>query len=84
MIIYNYIKTKIYRHTFFIPANTKLYDEIQKWLSENIHGPVWVVDVTDEEREDWHGHSMSPSGWSVRFIKKTDAMAFKLVWIGII
>ena len=79
-ITYFNIKLKIYRYTFFIPPYDKLYKEKCKWVSENIvRSAAWIVDmdrIDDYENE----YDPYPKGWSVRFIRKTDAMAYKLRW----
>lgn len=80
LIIHFNIKLKIYRHAFFIPPHDKLYKEKCKWLSENMSkSAVWIADMDKIDDYDYE-YDPYPKGWSVRFIRKTDAMAYKLRW----
>jgi len=58
-------------------------DEISQWIEENINGYVCIE--PDIYTEEWSSANYPQQkilrGWHIRFTHKTDAMAFKLVWI---
>lgn len=82
-ICYRVTKLNIFRHTIYIPYSYQTTDikEIVYWINENIDGRCCIEE--DIQTSDWLGHPHQQDmliGWHIRFIKATDAMAFKLVW----
>lgn len=84
---YRLTKLRIFNNTLYIPINysyPKKIDEIKQWIKENINGYVSIeadIYIDGEWGSPNHPKQEILRGWHIRFTHKTDAMAFKLVWI---
>lgn len=76
-----FIKEKVlYTNSYRILCYKDQNQEAKKWLFENIKYPYAII---EEVRVSYnqHGHCEDHViGWDYRFIRKTDYIAFKIMW----